>query len=125
MDRWLEMFIPRRVSLVFGNGILARRRSHVTINEKRYFNRGGGQILHGWICTFFLINKKKVLAVEAVHKLNYVHRDLKPDNILIDIDGHIKLSDFGLCKYYVRFWKKKKTTNFLKFSNFFQILKTQ
>ena len=43
---------------------------------------------------------QSVLAVEAVHKVNYVHRDLKPDNILIDIDGHIKLSDFGLCKYY-------------------------
>lgn len=43
---------------------------------------------------------ESVLAVEGVHKLNYVHRDLKPDNILIDIKGHIKLSDFGLCKYY-------------------------
>lgn len=39
-----------------------------------------------------------ILAVESVHKLNYIHRDLKPDNILIDRLGHIKLSDFGLCK---------------------------
>lgn len=39
-----------------------------------------------------------VLAVESVHKLNCIHRDLKPDNILIDKRGHIKLSDFGLCK---------------------------
>ena len=41
-----------------------------------------------------------VLAIETVHKLNYIHRDIKPDNILLDRNGHIKLSDFGLCKYY-------------------------
>lgn len=40
-----------------------------------------------------------ILAVESVHKMNYIHRDLKPDNILIDNSGHIKLSDFGLCKH--------------------------
>lgn len=39
-----------------------------------------------------------VLAVDSCHKLNYIHRDLKPDNILIDEQGHVKLSDFGLCK---------------------------
>ena len=42
---------------------------------------------------------ESILAVESVHKLNYIHRDLKPDNLLIDINGHIKLSDFGLCKH--------------------------
>ena len=41
-----------------------------------------------------------VLAVESVHKMNYIHRDLKPDNIQIDLEGHIKLSDFGLCAKY-------------------------
>jgi serine/threonine kinase 38 len=40
-----------------------------------------------------------IQAIDSVHKLNYIHRDLKPDNILIDARGHIKLSDFGLCKH--------------------------
>jgi serine/threonine kinase 38 len=40
------------------------------------------------------------MAIHSVHRLNYVHRDLKPDNILLDTNGHIKLSDFGLCKAF-------------------------
>ena len=39
-----------------------------------------------------------VLAIEAIHNLDCIHRDIKPDNILIDKYGHIKLSDFGLAK---------------------------
>ncbi|XWS50854.1 hypothetical protein CRYUN_Cryun12cG0125300 [Craigia yunnanensis] len=39
-----------------------------------------------------------VLALEYLHSLHVVHRDLKPDNLLIAHDGHIKLTDFGLSK---------------------------
>lgn len=34
-------------------------------------------------------------AIHSVHLLGYVHRDVKPDNILIDATGHLKLIDFG------------------------------
>ncbi|GAU43823.1 hypothetical protein TSUD_399150 [Trifolium subterraneum] len=39
-----------------------------------------------------------VLAIESIHEHNYIHRDIKPDNLLLDRYGHLRLSDFGLCK---------------------------
>lgn len=36
--------------------------------------------------------------LERMHAKNIIYRDLKPENVLIDIFGHLKLADFGLAK---------------------------
>lgn len=38
-----------------------------------------------------------VLAIASIHELKYVHRDIKPDNLVLDASGHIRLADFGSC----------------------------
>ena len=43
--------------------------------------------------------KMLLKALCDLEKQGILHRDLKPDNILMDKEGHLKLTDFGLCKF--------------------------
>ncbi|CCW67617.1 unnamed protein product [Phytomonas sp. Hart1] len=69
----------------------------------------GGDMI-SWLCekgifdvasTRFYI-AELCIAVNSVHAMFFVHRDIKPDNILFGADGHIKLSDFGLSKRFAK-----------------------
>ncbi|KYQ90455.1 putative protein serine/threonine kinase [Tieghemostelium lacteum] len=43
-----------------------------------------------------------LLAIDSVHQLDFIHRDIKPDNLLLDQNGHVKLCDLGLCTGFHR-----------------------
>ena len=49
--------------------------------------------------------------MEFLHKNNILYRDLKPENILVDERGHLKLTDFGLCKH--NFKKRDRADSFV------------
>lgn len=57
--------------------------------------RNAGQFSDG-TCLFYAA--EIVSALDYLHSLDMVYRDLKPENLLLDKDGHLKLTDFGFAK---------------------------
>eukprot|EP00242_Pyramimonas_sp_CCMP2087_P010200 CAMPEP_0198211346 /NCGR_PEP_ID=MMETSP1445-20131203/23331_1 /TAXON_ID=36898 /ORGANISM="Pyramimonas sp., Strain CCMP2087" /LENGTH=367 /DNA_ID=CAMNT_0043885587 /DNA_START=341 /DNA_END=1444 /DNA_ORIENTATION=- len=57
-----------------------KRKGKLTVEEARFYTA------------------EVVLILEAIHDANVIHRDVKPENMLIASDGHLKLCDFGSAK---------------------------
>lgn len=62
------------------------------INLKEYLNNMGGRLDENTVLTLM---KPVFESLYQMHNAGLVHRDISPDNIMVDSDGHIKLIDFG------------------------------
>ncbi|CAI2363437.1 unnamed protein product [Moneuplotes crassus] len=115
--RKCEMECKRDVKRVFIEKDIIRHLDHPFIvklystfqtKDKAYFIMDllNGGDLYAHITQFGKFKESKarfyaaeiILALEHLHKNKIIYRDLKPQNIVIDSDGHIKLADFGLAK---------------------------
>jgi len=98
----------RKIMEIIDNQFIVKLRYAFQTNQKLYFVTDycpGGEL-------FYHIQKvgkfneeaakfyaaQLVLAIEHLHKNNIIYRDLKPENVLIDKEGYIKITDFGLSK---------------------------
>ena len=64
-------------------------------NEHNLFLGKSGQKRKDWVCYY---TSEILVALETLHTRDIIYRDMKPDNVMIDNTGHVKLIDFGFAK---------------------------
>ena len=94
--------IPKLIAYgVFGGIkylIMEKMRHKVSPNELALFNK-----------TLVNVRKELEMLLRTIHKKGFVHRDVKPDNIMLDFSGNVTLIDFGFATSYSSKQKKKSS----------------
>lgn len=101
----------RNILMEASHPFITRLISTFQTDKKLYlvleYVQGGDLLFHLNKSQFFISHDKKLYLAEIATALSYLHRlgvifrDLKPSNILIGKDGHMKLTDFGLSRYLI------------------------
>lgn len=60
-----------------------------------------------------MIAAELVCVLDTIHQHHLIYRDLKPDNILINNNGHIRLIDYGMCTSSKSKWTSGGTPEYL------------
>lgn len=104
---------------MYGN--LYQKKTFYFIME--YIN-GGDLFFHIRKARVFSIERTRfyaaelLLAIDFMHQNGVIYRDLKPENVLIDSDGHIKIIDFGLSNFKNRLQLSNESSSDLRASIF-------